>query len=77
VFTAQRQFDAAIREYREVVRLQPTAPGGFANLAAAYAADGQFERAIEAIDTALGLHAAEPVASELRRQRNVYVQRLK
>lgn len=77
VFTAQHKFDAAIREYLEVVRLQPTAPGGFANLAAAYAADGQFQRAVETIDAALGLHPAEPLASELHRQRNVYVQRVK
>ena len=49
---SQRRFTDAIAAYREVVRLQPSVPTGFANLAAAYAADGQFERAVEAIDSA-------------------------
>ena len=74
VFTAQRRFGDAIREYQAVVKLQPDAPGGFANLAAAYAADGQFDRAIEAIDGALRLHPPEPLASELQRQRGVFLQ---
>ena len=75
VFTAQGRYEDAIREYREVVRLQPDVPGGFANLATAYARAGEFSRAIEAIDAALRLHPMESAASELRRQRALYLQR--
>jgi hypothetical protein len=76
VLLSQRRFADAIAAYREVVRRQPAVPTGFANLAAAYAADGQFERAIEAIDSALRLNPPEQVATELRRQRALYLQRL-
>ena len=65
----------AIREYQAVVRLQPRVPNGFANLASAYAADGQFDRAIEAIDSALHLQPSDAVANDLRRQRAMYLQR--
>jgi Flp pilus assembly protein TadD len=75
VFTAQGKYEDAIREYREVVRLQPNAPGGFANLAAAHAAAGEFARAIEAIDAALRLQPTEQAASDLKRQRRLYLQR--
>ena len=75
VLLSQGRFADAVREYKDVVRLQPNAPDGFANLAAAYAADGQFGRAIEAVDAALGLNPSADQASELRRQRALYVQR--
>ena len=61
VLLSQRRFADAIAAYREVVRLQPASPAGFANLAAAYAADGQFARAVEAIDSALRLNPPEQV----------------
>jgi Flp pilus assembly protein TadD len=75
VLLSQRRFADAIAAYSEVVRLQPSVPTGFANLAAAYAADGQFNRAIEAVDGALRLTPGEPLTSELRRQREAYLQR--
>lgn len=75
VFTAQGKFGDAIREYREVVRLSPGSVNGLANLASAYAGDGQFERAIEAIDAALRLAPPGPLASDLRRQRSIYLSR--
>ena len=74
---SQGQYGEAIREYRDVVRLQPGSANGFANLASAYAADGQFERAVEAIDAALRLTPPEPAANDLRRLRGLYLQRLR
>ena len=72
---AQGRYADAIAEYREVVRLQPQSTGGYANLAAAYAADGQFQHAIETIDAALRLNPPEPTAADLRRARSAYLQR--
>jgi hypothetical protein len=57
-----------------VVKLQPGSPIGLKNLAAAYAMDGQFTRAVETADAALKLNPAEPLASEIRRQRASYLQ---
>jgi Flp pilus assembly protein TadD len=38
---AQRQFDQAIHEFQEVVRLQPDSAAARKNLAAAYSAAGR------------------------------------
>jgi Flp pilus assembly protein TadD len=75
VFIAEGKFDEAIREFSEVVRLEPNSPSGLANLAAAYAAAGNFDRAVATADAALRLAPPEPLAGEIRRQRNRYVQR--
>jgi hypothetical protein len=55
--------------------LQPDSATTLANLAAAYAAAGQFARASATADAALKLNPPEPLASDLRRQRSQYVQR--
>ena len=57
------------------MRLQPNSPAGLKNLAAAYALAGQFDRSVEAADAALRLNPAEPLASEIRRQRALSLQR--
>jgi Flp pilus assembly protein TadD len=77
VYLADGRFDAAIHEFREVARLQPESAVGWKNLAAAYAIAGQFDRAVEAADTALQLKPAEPLASEIRGQREKYAKQVK
>jgi Flp pilus assembly protein TadD len=72
---AQQQFDAAIREFEVVIRLQPESVDGFMNLAAAYAAAGRFDHAVNTAEAALRLSPSEPLASEIRRQRELYAQR--
>ena len=69
------RLDAAIHEFSEVARLQPESAVGWKNLAAAYAMAGQFGRAVEAADTALSLKPDEPLASEIRGQREKYLAR--
>jgi Flp pilus assembly protein TadD len=73
VYLADGRLDAAIHEFSEVARLLPESAVGWKNLAGAYAMAGQFGRAVEAADTALGLKPAEPLASEIRSQREKYV----
>jgi Flp pilus assembly protein TadD len=75
VLLAQQKFDDAIREFEDVTRLQPKSVAGFRNLAAAHAAAGQFDRAVTAADAALRLVPPEPLATEIRRQRDEYAQR--
>ena len=75
VWLAQHKYDEAIREFEEVTRLQPDSVSALANLAAACAAAGRFDRAVTTIDTALKLSPAEPLASDLRRQKSLYAQR--
>ena len=75
VYLADGRLDAAIREFSEVARLQPESAVGWKNLAAAYAMAGQFGRAVEAADTALRLKPDEPLASEIRGQREKYLAR--
>ena len=58
-----------------VVRLQPHAVDGFMNLAAAYAAAGRFELAVNTAEAALRLSPPEPTASEIRRRRELYAER--
>jgi Flp pilus assembly protein TadD len=72
---AQQQFDAAISEFEVVVRLQPDSIDGLTNLAAAFAAAGRFDHAVNAAEAALRLSPPEPLASEIRRRRNLYAQR--
>jgi Flp pilus assembly protein TadD len=72
---AQQQFDAAIGEFEAVVRLQPGSIEGFMNLAAAFAAAGRFDHAVNSADAALRLSPPEPLASEIRRKRDLYAQR--
>ena len=67
--------DDAIREFEDYTRLQPNSVAGFRNLAAAYAAAGRFDRAAAAADAALLLSPTEPLATEIRRQRDQYLQR--
>ncbi|PYR42781.1 MAG: hypothetical protein DMF95_27570, partial [Acidobacteria bacterium] len=69
------KLDEAILEFREVVRLQPDSPAGLKNLAAAYAMDGQFDRAVDTAEAALRLNPAEPLAGEIRSQIALYLQR--
>jgi tetratricopeptide (TPR) repeat protein len=73
VYLAEGKFDAAINEFSAVVRLQPEAAVGLKNLAAAYAMAGQFGRAVETADAALHLNPPEPMANEIRAQREKYV----
>jgi len=75
VYLADGRLDAAIHEFSEVARLQPESAVGWKNLAAAYAMAGQFGRAVEAADTALRLKPDEPLASEIRGQREKYLAR--
>jgi Flp pilus assembly protein TadD len=77
VYLADGRFDAAIHEFSEVARLQPESAVGWKNLAAAYAMAGQFGRAVDAADTALRLKPGEPLASEIRGQREKYAQQLR
>jgi tetratricopeptide (TPR) repeat protein len=77
VYLADGRLDAAIAEFREVARLQPESAVGWKNLAAAYAMAGQFDRAVEAADTALRLNPGEPLASEIRTQREKYLKQLR
>jgi len=72
VWLAQGRTADAIREFAEVVRLQPSSPSGLANLAAAYAAAGDFDRAVANADAALRAQPPEPLAAEIRRQRDRY-----
>jgi tetratricopeptide (TPR) repeat protein len=75
VLLAQSKLDEALVEFREVVRLQPDSPAALKNLAAAYALAGQFDRSVEAADAALRLNPVEPLATEIRRQRALALQR--
>jgi Flp pilus assembly protein TadD len=75
VYLAQQKYDDAIREFEEVTRLQPESVNGFRNLAAACAAAGRFESAVAAADAALLLAPPEAIATEIRRQRDRYLQR--
>jgi Flp pilus assembly protein TadD len=68
--------DEAVKEFAEVVRLQPTSPSALGNLAAAYAATKQFDRAVEYAEAALRLRPAEPLATTLKEQRDRYRQRV-
>jgi Flp pilus assembly protein TadD len=77
IYLAENNLDAAIHEFREVARLQPESAVGWKNLAAAYAMAGQFERAVEAADTALRLKPLEPLATEIRGQREKYAKQLR
>ena len=67
--------DDAIREFSELVRLQPDSAAALGNLAAAYAAAQQFDRAVELTDAALRLKPQEPLASTLKQQRDRYRRR--
>jgi Flp pilus assembly protein TadD len=73
VWLAQGRTADAIREFGEVVRLQPASASGLANLAAAFAAAGDFERAVANADAALRAQPPEPLATEIRRQRERYL----
>ena len=73
VYLGEGKTDDAIREFSEVVRLQPESPAALKNLAAAYAMAGQFDRAVAAADAALKLKPAEPLAGEIRGQRGQYL----
>ena len=73
VHLAEGKFDAAIHEFSEVARLQPESAAGLKNLAAAYALAGQFGRAVETADAALRLNPGEPIATEIRAQREKYL----
>ncbi|HEV3141510.1 MAG TPA: tetratricopeptide repeat protein, partial [Vicinamibacterales bacterium] len=75
VLMAEGKFAEAAQEFRDVVRLQPESPMPHANLAAALAAAGDYASAVDEADAALRLKPAEPFASELRRQRGIYLQR--
>ena len=75
VFLAQQKYDDAIREFEDVTRLQPTSIAGFRNLAAAYAAAGPSTAPSARPDAALLLAPAEPLATEIRRQRDQVLQR--
>ena len=77
VYLAEGQFDAAIHEFGEVARLQPESAVGLKNLAAAYAMAGQFGRALDTADAALRLNPADPMASELRAQREKYIKQMR
>jgi tetratricopeptide (TPR) repeat protein len=77
VYLAAGRLDAALDEFRAVTRLQPESAVGWKNLAAAYAMAGQLGRAVEAADTALRLKPAEPLASEIRIQREKYAKQSK
>jgi tetratricopeptide (TPR) repeat protein len=76
VYLADGRLDAAIEEFRAVTRLQPESAVGWKNLAAAYAMAGQFVPAVEAADMALRLKPAEPLASEVRAQREKYAKQI-
>ena len=77
VYLAGGQFEAAIHEFSEVVRLQPESAVGLKNLAAAYAMAGQFSRAVDTADAALRLNPADPIASEIRAQREKYIKQMR
>jgi len=77
VYLADGRLDAAIHEFSEVARLQPESAVGWKNLAAAYAMAGEFGRAVEAADTALRLNPGEPLATEIRTQREKYAKQVK
>ena len=72
VWLARQHYDEAIREFEEVARLQPDPVSSLVNLAAAYAAADRFDRAVATIDMALKLSPAEPLASDMRRQKSLY-----
>jgi tetratricopeptide (TPR) repeat protein len=51
----QGQFDRAIQDFAQAIRLDPEYPDAFNNRGVAYAGMGQFERAIEDYDRAIQL----------------------
>jgi Flp pilus assembly protein TadD len=62
-----RNFDAAIREYEEAIRLQPNEPITHNNFAIALEAAGQKARARQEYETYLQLSPAAPDAGEVRK----------
>jgi len=65
----------SIRHYQEAVRINPKYAAAFGNLAKAYAAAGQLDDAIKAVDAAERLLPPEPLAGDLRAQRQMYERR--
>jgi cytochrome c-type biogenesis protein CcmH/NrfG len=61
-----------VKYLEEAVRLDPENLQGLNTLSSAYAASGQFDRAVETADAALRLAPTEPLASELRGRREAY-----
>ena len=53
-------------------QLQPESVDGYMNLAAAYAAAGRFEHAVNTLDAALRLSPDESLVVEIRRRRDAY-----
>jgi serine/threonine protein kinase/tetratricopeptide (TPR) repeat protein len=56
----QGRFADAVREYQEVLRLDPNSGGAFNGLGLAYANLGEFEKAIEALKKYIALTPGEP-----------------
>ena len=58
-----------LNHLEQAVRLDPANLSAFFNLSEAYVATGAFDRAIDALDRALRLSPAEPLATQLRQRR--------
>jgi len=65
----------ATAHFTEAVRLDPANVEARSNLAVAYAAAGEYERAVELVQTALGLAPLEPLATLLRDHLELYKER--
>ena len=65
----------AMEHFTEAVRLEPANVEARSNLAVAYAAAGEFERAVELVQAALRLAPLEPLATLLREHLELYQQR--
>jgi tetratricopeptide (TPR) repeat protein len=62
---SKRQYDRAIKDYDEAIRLDPNEPLYVKNRANAYRVAGQYDRAIADYRKALTLKVEEPVKKQI------------
>ena len=65
----------ALKEFQEAVRLDPTNPNNLLGLSEAFAARGDYERAIATIERAAGLPLPEALAKEIVAKRAEYLKK--
>ena len=73
---ARKDFHSAIKYYREAIELDPTHHGAHSSLGYALRRVGEFDAAIEAYDTALGLAPAYAEAIEYRAEAHLALNQL-
>ena len=62
---SKRQYDRAIKDYEEAIRLDPNEPLYIKNRANAFRVAGQYDRAIADYRKALTLKVGEPVKKQI------------